>query len=127
MLTPSTNTPTPEHSPSEDSTKYFVGPVPQTPSRYDTHANITLNESDELATLIGQRKPVYVDTDYLGIANVAAVSRYEPTPFFDIILGILSCPCLCEHYCFFIRDCTTRFSLPKRKNLNERSTSKSKI
>lgn len=78
MLMPKTNTPTlstPIHTPSEDSANCFVGPPPQNSSRNEIHADITLNESDELAANISKRKLVYVDTDYLGIANVAAVSR----------------------------------------------------
>lgn len=39
------------------------------------HASIVLNESDMLATIVDSKRPVYVDTDYLSVAHVAAVSR----------------------------------------------------
>ncbi len=72
---------TPSDSSSEDtSSKTFAMPAhyPPTPPEFSpsgSHSNITMEEWDSLCTQVHKKRPVYVDTDYLNLAGVAAVSR----------------------------------------------------
>ncbi len=78
MSTPSTNTPslsTPVNTPPEPTTSYSPGPSLRKISQHGPHASIVLLESDVLAGCLDKQQPVYVDTDHLGIAHIAAVSR----------------------------------------------------
>lgn len=78
MSTPSTNTPgpyTPVHTPPETIASYSPEPIPPKTSQHGPHASIALVQSDVLAVAVDKKQPVYVDTDHLGVAHVAAVSR----------------------------------------------------
>jgi len=78
MSTPSTNTPslsTPVHTPPEPTTSYSSGPSLRKFSQHGPQASIVLLASKVLAVCLDKQQPVYVDTDHLGIAHIAGVSR----------------------------------------------------
>lgn len=72
---------TPQDSPIEDILSktftrraYFL-PNPSIQPQMDTQSQITMKEQGILSTHLRSGRPVYVDTDYLSVASVAAVSR----------------------------------------------------